>query len=103
MHVQPDGKHVPQVIVALTQTRQVEPGEDGTPGYLFRGGSTLVVDLSVRKVKYRVVKNVKSSARQARTAAFLRDAAADPLRGLFLGPDAREPFAVLHALADEGL
>jgi hypothetical protein len=103
MHVQPDGKHVPQVIVALTQTRQVEPGEDGTPGHLFRGGSTLVVDLSVRQVKYRIVKNVKSTARQARTAAFLRDAAADPLRALFFGPEAKEPFAVLHALADEGV
>ena len=104
MHVQPDGRHVPQVIVALTQTRKVAAVEaDGTPAHLFRGGSTLVVDLSQPGVKYRIVKNVESGARQARTAAFLRDAAADPLRALFYGPEAKEPFAVLHALADEGV
>ena len=30
------------------------------------------------------------------------EAAADPLRTLFFAPDRREPFAALHALADDG-
>ncbi len=105
----PDGRDVPQVIVALTQSHKVK--EEGTPDHFFRGGSTLVVDLSrhsVDAVKYRIVKNIASPARRDRTAAFLRDAAADPLRALFFAPDSssqrerREPFAALHALADDG-
>jgi hypothetical protein len=32
----------------------------------------------------------------------VRAAAADPLRALFFSPDRKEPFAALHALADEG-
>ena len=72
------------------------------PRFIFRGGSTLVVDLSMPEVKYRIVKNIGSEERQERTAAFIREAAADPLRALFFAPDRREPFAALHALADDG-
>jgi hypothetical protein len=94
---------VPQVIVALTQTMEIGADEaSDTPRHLFRGGSTLVVDLSVPEVKYRIVKRVSSADRQARTAAFVREAAADPLRALFFAPSRAEPFAALHALADEG-
>jgi hypothetical protein len=104
MRVSPDGsRHIPQLVVALTQSIEIpENPQDGTPAHVFRGGSTLVVDLSVPEVKYRIVKNVKSTNRQERTAAFVRDAAADPLRALFFAPERREPFAALHALADDG-
>jgi subtilisin family serine protease len=100
MRVSPDGRHIPQLVVALTQSKLVVG--DGTPRHVFRGGSTLVVDLSVPEVKYKIIKRIKSTERQERTAAFVRDAAADPLRSLFFAPDRREPFAALHALADEG-
>jgi len=103
IRVSPDGRYIPQLIVALTQSIEVpENKQDGTPAHVFRGGSTLVVDLSVPEVKYRIIKNVKSTNRQQRTAAFVRDAAADPLRALFFAPERREPFAALHALADDG-
>ncbi len=103
MRVSPDGKYIPQLVVALTQSMKIaETPADGMPGYFFRGGSTLVVDLSIPEVKYRIVKNIKSKERQDRTAAFVREAMADPLRALFFAPDRPEPFAVLHALADEG-
>lgn len=103
MHVGPDGRHVPLVILVLTQSMVVkaDPQSD-TPEHVFRGGSTLVVDLTAARVKYRIVKNIDSGHRQERTAAFVRAAAADPLRALFLAPDRREPFAALHALADDG-
>ncbi|HET6765236.1 MAG TPA: S8 family serine peptidase [Longimicrobiaceae bacterium] len=103
MRVSPDGRHLPQVVVALVQTVTVpeDPGS-GTPAYVFRGGSTLVVDLSAAEIKYRIVKKIGSETRRGRTAAFVREAAADPLRALFLTPR-DEPFAALHALADEGL
>ncbi|HSS50097.1 MAG TPA: S8 family serine peptidase [Thermoanaerobaculia bacterium] len=103
MRVGPDGRYVPQLVVALTQSVDVKQDEqDGTPPHIFRGGSTLVVDLSIPNVKYRIIKNIKSVDRQQRTAAFVREAAADPLRGLFFAPERPEPFAALHALADEG-
>jgi len=101
MRISPDGRHIPQLVVALTQSRAVEPSKDA-PRYVFRGGSTLVVDLSIPGVKYRIVKNIASKSRQDRTAAFIRQTAADPLRALFFAPDRREPFAALHALADDG-
>ncbi|HET9530350.1 MAG TPA: peptidase S8, partial [Blastocatellia bacterium] len=104
IRVSPDGRHIPQVVVALTQSKRVkENKEDGTPGHIFRGGSTLLVDLSIPEVKYRIIKNINSESRKDRTAAFFREAAADPLRALFFAPDRREPFAALHALADDGL
>jgi hypothetical protein len=72
MRVSPDGRHVPQVIVALTQSRVFEENkESGTPRHVFRGGSTLVMDLSVSEVKYRIMKNITSQSRQERTG-YLR-------------------------------
>lgn len=104
IRVGPDGRHIPQIIVALTQSRKIkEIKKKGTPGYLFRGGSTFVVDLSVPEVKYQISKDIGSPSRQERTADFVRDAVADPLRALFFGPGHKEPFAVLHALGDEAI
>ena len=104
MRVSPDGGQVPQIIVALTQSRKVvEDKRGGTPSYIFRGGSTLVVDLLKPEVKYRIVKNIGSEMRQRSTAAFIREAAADPLRALFFSSSRREPFAALHSLSDDRL
>ena len=101
MRVSPDGRYIPQVIAAVTQSTQVRANHDtGAPAHTFRGGSTLVVDLSVPEVKYRIVKRITSDSRRARTAAFVRDSTADPLRALFFGPDRKEPFAALHSLAE---
>jgi hypothetical protein len=99
MRVSPDGKISPQLIVALTQSRRVAADkETGAPEFHFRGGSTLVVDLSEPAVKYRIVKNVTSEEREGRTARYLAETVADPLRALYFGPGAEEPFAALHSL-----
>ncbi|MEO5509004.1 MAG: peptidase S8, partial [Longimicrobiales bacterium] len=104
MRFSPDGRHIPQVVLALTQSVSINADrENATPRYAFRGGSTIIVDLSVPEVKYRIVKHIDSKSRQERTAAFVREAAADPLRALFFSPDRKEPFAALHALADDGV
>lgn len=104
LRIDSDGRNVPQVIVSLTQSETLKDAD--TPRHTFRGGSTLVVDLSqhdLKAVKYRIYKNITSAARRERTAAFVRAAAADPLRALFFAPDRHgEPFAALHALADDG-
>ena len=103
MRISPDGRHTPQVIVVLTQSTTVAADRaTGTPRHAFRGGSTLIVDLAVPEIKYRIVKNIGSTGRRARTAAFVRAQAADPLRALFFAAERKEPFAALHALADEG-
>jgi hypothetical protein len=95
----PDGKYVPQLIVGLTQSKDVE-AKDGAPAFKFWGGSTLVVDLRAQEVRYRIIKKVDSVGRRARTAAFAAKVASDPLRALLFAPDQREPFAVLHSLVD---
>lgn len=101
MRTSPDGSTTPQLIVSLTQESAVQADDvGGTPAFTFRGGSTLVVDLAAREITYRIVKNIGSTDRRARTAAFTKDVASDPLRALFLGADRTEPFAVLHALAE---
>jgi hypothetical protein len=69
---------------------------------MFRGGSTLVVDLSKPAIAYKITKRIDSATRQQRTAAFLRGTLADPLRALLLMPNRDEPFAALHSLADLG-
>ena len=101
MRISPDGRHVPQLVVALTQSTRVRASKtDGIPQHTFRGGSTLVVDLSVPEVKYRIVKRMTSADRRSRTAAHVRELTADPLRALLFGPEQREPFAALHTLTD---
>jgi subtilisin family serine protease len=103
MRVSPNGRHIPQLIVALTQSIRIKGDKkSGAPSHLFRGGSTLVVDLSIPEVKYKIIKNITSRSRQKTTANFIRKALADPLRALFFSPDRREPFAALHSLADDG-
>jgi subtilisin family serine protease len=101
IRIGPDGQHRPQIITALTQTRPL--AVDGSPQpQMFRGGSTLVVDLSKPTIEYKITKRIDSATRQQRTAAFLRDTLADPLRALLLMPNRDEPFAALHSLADIG-
>jgi subtilisin family serine protease len=101
MRVSPDGTITPQLIVALTQSRRVREGRtEGAPEFRFRGGATLVVDLSTPGVKYRIVKNVTSEDREKRTANYLAHTVADPLRQLYFGPDSQEPFAALHSLVE---
>ena len=97
IRVSPDGKHLPQIILALTQSVDMTVNSSTQT---FRGGSTLMVDLANSYVKYAIRKRVNSDTRKARTEDFLKNALADPLKSLLLGTGQREPFAALHALAD---
>jgi hypothetical protein len=92
----PDGRVAPQAVLSLAQGAELVVDAES---FTFWSGSTLVVDLLVPEVKYRIVKNVDSQDRRARTAAFHREVAADPLRELLTGADDNEPFEILHALA----
>jgi hypothetical protein len=99
MRVGPDGQHIPQVVVALTQSRPIQI-DGAAEAQTFRGGSTLIVDLSKPAVQYAIVKRIDSDTREERTAAFLSNAFSDPLRALLVAPNRKEPFAALHLLAE---
>jgi hypothetical protein len=99
MRVSPSGEYTPQVIVTVTQSRLVpRDNSNQTPEFLFRSGSTLIIDLAKQQVKYKIVKNLKSREREKRTADFHRLVASDPLNELMLGINTAEPFALLHQL-----
>ncbi|HUE86530.1 MAG TPA: S8 family serine peptidase [Vicinamibacterales bacterium] len=105
MRVTKDGRYIPQVVVVLTQARNIS-GVSAAGGHLpmFRGGSTLVVDLTTADaIKYRIIKNIDSSSRLRSTTAFVQSAMADPLRALLVAPAGNEHFLALHSLADEGV
>jgi len=97
IRVSPDGKHLPQIIIGLTQTADLDVN---STTHSFRGGSTLVVDLSKSEVIYAIRKGIDSVTRKQRTQEFLGNALADPLKALLLGIGEREPFAALHSLAE---
>ena len=97
----PAGRVSPQVIIGLTQHVTVAATGD-TPRHDFHGGSTLVVDLSIPTVRYRILKRVGSEDRRKRTGDFLRRIASDPLQAALHGMDGGERFAALHGLADGG-
>jgi subtilisin family serine protease len=96
MRVGQNGRPTPQLIVRLTQ----ETALKGAIGGTFRGGSTLVIDLTAAEVKYCIGKGVNSQPRQRRTLEFHAGVGADPLQRLLLAGDGREPFGLLHAFGD---
>jgi hypothetical protein len=93
----PDGNTIPQIIAALTQSRQI--GVDDPHPFL--GGSMIILDLSIPAIKYRIMKRVDSADREAVAAAFVRDSMQDPLRALLIDPGRKEPFALLHSLTGD--
>lgn len=96
MRISPDGKFVPQIVMSLTQTRNdLLIGDEA-----FRGGSTIIVDLSKPAVQYAIAKRINSKSRQASTKVFLKDMKGDPLKALLIAPDKKEPFAALHLDTD---
>lgn len=99
--VGPDGNHIPQVVVALTQSRPIEV-EGASGPHTFRGGSTIIVDLAKPAVQYAIIKNIDSQNRQNRTTEFLKRALQDPVQALLLVPNQKERFAALHSLAELG-
>ena len=116
MRARPDGRFAPQVIATLTQTAPMDADDHaGAPsadpstepsadppgahpgGRSFRGGSTLVVDLtSPEPLKYRIVKHIDDEGRRAAARRYAAHIDGDPLRRLFLSSS--EPFAALHQI-----
>ena len=98
LRVGPDGQYLPQIILALTQTRRLKLNGTDEP-HDFRGGTTIIIDLAKVAIQYAIVKRLNSDTREERTIAFLKQAMQDPLQRLLLTPS-QEPFGALHTLGD---
>jgi hypothetical protein len=73
LRIGPDSNVVPQVILRLVQSRKIPANPStGTPAFVFHGGATLICDLSVPQVQYRIHKNIRSEPRLVKTARHVR-------------------------------
>jgi hypothetical protein len=91
--VGPTGNTLNEVVISLTQKREVDDFE-------FRGGCTLILDLQTLKVKYVIKKLLDDSdGRLTRQRAYRTGEAGASLRATYFGkPEQdREPFALLHS------
>jgi hypothetical protein len=84
IRLRPDGRSKVELLVMLTQKRDVklpeeqnreEPSAFGEAplSYKFRGGSTIIIDPEHGCIRYAISKNLRSQSRPARQEAFLRD------------------------------
>lgn len=101
-----DGRERVDLVVELTQWRRgymdaarqqaADAGESaGPPEFIFRGGSTLLVDYETGVARYCVRKNVMSQTRLPQQAAF--EAQNPGLSSMYgVSRAANEPFAVMH-------
>ena len=91
--VGPDGQFLSQLVVELTQSLHTKDGS----GQVFRGGVTLILDLTKRQVSYMVRKRfdqqARVSAQQAMHAARVQTMS-NPYAGVAVAT--AEPFAMLH-------
>lgn len=110
----PDGRSIVEMVVEITQYRW-EPliegqtvdraAESHDEGFPFRGGCTLLVDVETGRVRYSIVKDIKSQHRLRRQRAFLQGGSTASLRATYFGGltdwEEREPFAMLHRSVEE--
>ncbi|HEX8393542.1 MAG TPA: hypothetical protein VF665_14455 [Longimicrobium sp.] len=117
VRVGPDGDLLSEVIICITQSRKVpldpeaQPssawyestsdmdGNSEIPGFTFRGGCTLILDLESQQLRYAVVKRIDSENRLRRQRTYRSGGESPGLRMTYFGSvqDDIEPFALLHA------
>jgi hypothetical protein len=95
----PDGRPHPQMIVAITQQRDIEVAGASQP-MKFHGGATIVIDVKTPQLKYAIRKSIGQQEREQQTKAFLENGLKNPLMAMLLDPNRLDRFAALHALAD---
>jgi hypothetical protein len=102
--VSPDGDIKTDVIVVITQRRQVprDPMKPAAGTFMFRGGCTLVIDPSnnAEPIRYSVVKSIWSEKRMDWQRQFENSRLGLSLRSLYFESSdrtaAKEPFALVH-------
>ena len=99
--VTPDGDIKTDVIVVITQRRQVprDPKDPASTSFWFRGGCTLVVDPNnmAEPIRYSVIKSIWSEKRMDWQRQFQSEQEGSGLHSLYFATSlAKEPFALLH-------
>jgi hypothetical protein len=110
--VGPDGEFISELVVEISQRRleflDDKRQRDGTGmfvdskskqpyDFVFRGGSTLIVNLDNWNVRYNVVKSMASKTRLQRQRDYLGGVSSETLHATYFGASLRsEPFAALH-------
>jgi hypothetical protein len=94
-----DGSFRTEIIATIHQ-RQALPIDAKNPErgtFWFRGGATVIIDPREgrQEIRYSIIKNSGSKARQDRQRETMASGWASPLRSLYFGV-ADEPFALLH-------
>ena len=96
--VGPDGDLRFQLIVQITQDRQVPRGP--ADAMVVEGGCTLIADLLEPQIAYCIRKPLGSESRESRQREFLKQFSTASPRSTYFGVwqpgDLREPFALLH-------
>jgi hypothetical protein len=104
--VGPDGDTLNQLIISIIQSRDITPKpEDGSqrPGFIFRGGSTLILNLDTMRLRYAITKDIADESRLERQIQYRRGLMIDgsPRATYFRHlRNAEEPFALLHRSFD---
>lgn len=90
--VGPDGQQRLDLVVEITQSWSRPNGEK------YRGGSTVIIDLEKKRLKYVVRKRVGQAQRISNQQGFRMSLADASIRSTYYDDFARgrEPFAMLH-------
>tara|TARA_R100000365_G_scaffold3623_1_gene12787 strand:+ start:325 stop:3924 length:3600 start_codon:yes stop_codon:yes gene_type:complete len=99
----PDGSVRTELVAVIHQRRPVllDPDDPTGEWFWFRGGATLLIDPCKGKesVRYSLIKNTNSTAREERQRKTALGQMQSPLRSLYLrGERAAEPFALVHGM-----
>jgi hypothetical protein len=103
--VGPDGDLLNQLIVTITQARNVllDPVDPSAGKMIFRGGCTLLLDLDTHRLLYRVVKPINDDSRLDDQRRYMQENDSGTLRATyfasFKGKAISQPFAQLHRSA----
>jgi len=90
----PQGRVLPQAVLQITQTRDVEQDEVKT---FVMGGASLIVNTTSPGIDYVVLKNVASEGREKSALEMKESQSESSLRATYFGDSAgAEPFAVIH-------
>jgi len=99
--VGPDGDSLNQLIISIIQSRDIniEPPGEKPLNFIFRGGSTLVLDLDTMQLRYAIAKDIADEERLNRYTQFRRGLMRDgSSRATYFRhlDNSEEPFALLH-------
>lgn len=109
--VEQDGSFRTEIIAIIQQRLPIRPDgapalggvKKGEPFSWFRGGATVIIDPrdGSEEIRFSILKNTDSTRRQTRQLETIQAASLSPLRALYFGGQATEPFAMLHAVDDD--